>query len=98
MLRILIADLLDSRIRIPHEFSCRSQLVFTTGAGDAFVGGLLAYLSQETDWKKSEKIKEAVMWGNCCGSLAITKKGAMTALPSEKELCLILAQLKSEQS
>ncbi|KKD58865.1 fructokinase [Grimontia sp. AD028] len=57
--------------------------VDTTGAGDAFVGGLLGYLSRISgdSWKNAETAKEAVFWGNACGALATTQKGAMTALP-----------------
>ncbi|WP_325895013.1 aminoimidazole riboside kinase [Grimontia sp. NTOU-MAR1] len=57
--------------------------VDTTGAGDAFVGGLLGYFSRLSgdSWKHTEKAKGAVVWANACGALATTQKGAMTALP-----------------
>ncbi|MDA0116743.1 aminoimidazole riboside kinase [Vibrio sp. T11.5] len=58
----------------------------TTGAGDAFVGGLLAKLSQYNDWQQLEVIQSAVKWANGCGALATTQKGAMTALPSYQAL------------
>lgn len=64
--------------------------VDTTGAGDAFVGGLLARLSQTDDWQQQGIISEAVLWGNACGGLATTKKGAMTALPSKEALLDLL--------
>ncbi|PAU39081.1 aminoimidazole riboside kinase [Vibrio coralliilyticus] len=60
--------------------------VDTTGAGDAFVGGLLAKLSQYNYWQQLEVIKSAVKWANGCGALATTQKGAMTALPSYQAL------------
>lgn len=60
--------------------------VDTTGAGDAFVGGLLAKLSQTTDWVNHETIESAVKWANGCGALATTQKGAMTALPTQQAL------------
>ncbi|WED29914.1 aminoimidazole riboside kinase [Vibrio sp. DW001] len=60
--------------------------VDTTGAGDAFIGGLLARLAQSNNWSDCEVVAEAVLWGNGCGALAITKKGAMTALPTKEEL------------
>ena len=60
--------------------------VDTTGAGDAFVGGLLAKLSQYNDWQQLEVIHSAVKWANGCGALATTQKGAMTALPSYQAL------------
>ncbi|MCL9773777.1 aminoimidazole riboside kinase [Vibrio methylphosphonaticus] len=58
----------------------------TTGAGDAFVGGLLVRLAQSDEWNNIATIMEAVQWGNGCGALATTKKGAMTALPTQCEL------------
>lgn len=60
--------------------------VDTTGAGDAFVGGLLAKLSQYNDWQQLEVIHSAVKWANGCGALATTQKGAMTALPCYQAL------------
>lgn len=62
------------------------NVVDTTGAGDAFVSGLLAYLSQHDDWQQEAKVIEAVRWGNVCGALATTKKGAMSALPNQQVL------------
>lgn len=56
--------------------------VDTTGAGDAFVGGLLTYLAKSKDWNKQDNISQAVGWANGCGALATTQKGAMTALPT----------------
>ncbi len=60
--------------------------VDTTGAGDAFVGGLLAKLARSGEWSNKENIKAAVQWANGCGALATTQKGAMTALPTEAAL------------
>ncbi|MHA2708872.1 aminoimidazole riboside kinase [Vibrio owensii] len=58
----------------------------TTGAGDAFVGGLLARLAQHNEWAHKEAIHSAVNWANGCGALATTQKGAMTALPTQDAL------------
>lgn len=60
--------------------------VDTTGAGDAFVGGLLARLAQHNEWTNKEAIHSAVNWANGCGALATTQKGAMTALPTQDAL------------
>ncbi|GAM68142.1 fructokinase [Vibrio sp. JCM 19236] len=60
--------------------------VDTTGAGDAFVGGLLASLARAEQWQSADAIRHAVKWANACGALATTQKGAMTALPTESEL------------
>ncbi|ELM6649362.1 aminoimidazole riboside kinase [Vibrio vulnificus] len=62
------------------------QVVDTTGAGDAFVSGLLAMLSQHNQWQQSSIVQQAVRWGNVCGALATTQKGAMSALPNQAQL------------
>ena len=62
------------------------DVVDTTGAGDAFVCGVLAYLSQHSDWQLAATITQAIQWGNICGALATTQKGAMTALPTQSAL------------
>lgn len=64
----------------------------TTGAGDAFVGGLLACLSQHSYWKHHQIINSAIRWANGCGALATTQKGAMTALPTKMELMEFIHQ------
>lgn len=60
--------------------------VDTTGAGDAFVGGLLAKLSQHEEWSNQQVVDSAIQWANGCGALATTQKGAMTALPTQEAL------------
>ncbi len=62
----------------------------TTGAGDAFVGGLLYRLSVAQDWHNQATILDAVKWANGCGALATTQKGAMTALPNQAALYAFL--------
>ncbi|MCT8533423.1 aminoimidazole riboside kinase [Glaesserella parasuis] len=61
--------------------------VDTTGAGDAFVSGLLAGLSQVSNWKESDAVLvEVIRNANASGALATTAKGAMSALPNKAEL------------
>ena len=60
--------------------------VDTTGAGDAFVGGLLAGLSQHSDWKEISVLEQIIRQANACGALATTAKGAMSALPNKAQL------------
>ncbi|MCG3723795.1 aminoimidazole riboside kinase [Vibrio cincinnatiensis] len=62
----------------------------TTGAGDAFVGGMLAQLSRLEIWNEWEVIEKAISWGNACGAFATTQKGAMTALPTLNQLQEVL--------
>ena len=60
--------------------------VDTTGAGDAFVGGLLAGLSQHPNWKEIPVLEQILCQANACGALATTAKGAMSALPNKAKL------------
>lgn len=60
--------------------------VDTTGAGDAFVGGLLAGLSQHPNWKEIPVLEQILRQANACGALATTAKGAMFALPNKAQL------------
>ncbi|OOF68232.1 aminoimidazole riboside kinase [Rodentibacter caecimuris] len=63
------------------------QPVDTTGAGDAFVGGLLTGLSEYPDWKQNnETLAHIIRQANACGALATTAKGAMSALPNKMQL------------
>ncbi|WP_077620000.1 aminoimidazole riboside kinase [Bacillus sinesaloumensis] len=65
------------------------QSVDTTGAGDAFVSGLLYQFSKRdkriTDYTLDE-IKEIATFASVSGALAVSQKGAMTALPSIKQV------------
>ena len=67
------------------------QPVDTTGAGDAFVSGLLAGLSQVADWKNEAVLVDVIRKANASGALATTAKGAMSALPTKAQLEAFLA-------
>ncbi|MEG6258161.1 aminoimidazole riboside kinase [Enterobacter bugandensis] len=56
------------------------QCVDTTGAGDAFVAGLLFGLAA------GQELVPAIALAQRCGALATTAKGAMTALPWQHDL------------
>ncbi len=57
-----------------------TEVVDTTAAGDAFMGGLAAALIE--GWP----LEEAVRWGNAAGSLASSKLGAQPSLPTREAL------------
>ena len=57
-----------------------TEVVDTTAAGDAFMGGLAAALIAD------RPLEEAVRWGNAAGSLACTKLGAQPSLPHREAL------------
>lgn len=56
------------------------KAVDTTAAGDAFLGGLAAALSE------GKMLDEAVRWGNAAGALAATRMGAQPSLPQRADL------------
>lgn len=63
------------------------QPVDTTGAGDAFVSGLLAGLSQYQNWQEDRDVLvQVIRQANASGALATTAKGAMSALPNRTQL------------
>lgn len=60
--------------------------VDTTGAGDAFVAGLLAGLAIYGLVEDEQVLSTVIRQAQVCGALATTAKGAMTALPYRREL------------
>lgn len=68
------------------------QPVDTTGAGDAFVGGLLAGLVKEKNWQSGNNLVQVIRQANASGALATTAKGAMSALPTKEQLDAYLAE------
>lgn len=65
---------------VKHYPATPVQCVDTTGAGDAFVAGLLYGLAA------SQELVPAIALAQRCGALATTAKGAMTALPWQHDL------------
>ncbi|PKU64284.1 probable fructokinase-6, chloroplastic [Dendrobium catenatum] len=59
--------------------------VDTTGAGDAFVAGLLSQLATDVSLLKDEdRLREALKFANACGALTVTERGAIPALPTRE--------------
>ena len=63
------------------------EVVDTTAAGDAFVGGLAVSLL------RGDSLPAAVRYAVCTGALAVTKFGAQTSLPSAGEVQAFMATL-----
>jgi fructokinase len=69
------------------------KVVDTTGAGDAFVSGLLYCINESSKAFEDHSLDEMasmIRFANVSGGLAVTKKGAMTGLPSLSEVQEIL--------
>lgn len=70
-----------------HHFAGMSvNCVDSTGAGDAFVAGLLTGLSSTGLSTDERGMRRIIDLAQRCGALAVTAKGAMTALPCRQEL------------
>ncbi|GAC90575.1 ribokinase [Anoxybacillus flavithermus NBRC 109594] len=64
----------------------RVPVVDTTGAGDTFNGALAVALS------KGMELEEACRYANAAAALSVTKLGAQTGMPTERELESFLAE------
>ena len=62
------------------------NVVDTVAAGDAFNGGLAVALSED------QPFAEALHWGLAAGALAVTRRGAQSAMPTRADLLAFLAQ------
>ncbi|HSL46118.1 MAG TPA: ribokinase [Anaerolineales bacterium] len=58
----------------------KADVVDTTAAGDAFIGGFASALLE------NKSLEEAVRYGCACGALATTKFGAQPSLPTRVEV------------
>ncbi|KAI4388925.1 hypothetical protein MLD38_001213 [Melastoma candidum] len=58
--------------------------VDTTGAGDAFVAGLLSQLASDLSLIQDEdRLRDSLRFANACGAITVTERGAIPALPTK---------------
>ncbi len=68
------------------------DFVEATGAGDAFVGGILVSILERMNEELQiyelgkDETRKMLTFANACGALTVTKKGVIPALPSLKEV------------
>jgi ribokinase len=79
------ALLVNSQIT-KHIPSFRVDVIDTTAAGDAFIGGFASALLE------NKSLEEAVRYGCACGALAATRFGAQPSLPTKEEVEAFLSQ------
>lgn len=73
--------------------SIKVKPVDTTGAGDAFMSGIIYYVDSFGLNMEINIIKEMLKFSNICGALTTTKKGAIGSFPEKEE---ILKYMESE--
>ena len=83
--------LIVSRQRVTHVPSHKVDVVDTTAAGDAFIGGFAAKLLESASLPADSEaqtlaIQNAVRYACACGALATTKFGAQPSMPTKVDV------------
>ena len=65
---------------VTHVQAYPVQVIDTTAAGDAFIGGFASALL------KNKSLEEAVRYGSACGALSTTQFGAQPSLPTREDV------------
>ncbi len=64
----------------------KTNVVDTTAAGDAFTGGFLFALAEQSDINKAltnqDTLEQIVLFASKCGAFTVARQGAFTALPT----------------
>jgi ribokinase len=79
-----------------HVDTFKVNVVDTTAAGDAFIGGFASKLMESNGLpldvqERALALQNAVRYGCACGALATTKFGAQPSLPTKEDVVAILA-------
>ncbi|CAL9751685.1 unnamed protein product [Musa acuminata subsp. burmannicoides] len=70
------------------------EQVDTTGAGDAFVAGILSQLASDVSLLQDEQwLREALKFANACGALTVMERGAIPALPTREAVLSALVNM-----
>ena len=62
----------------------KSKIVDTTGAGDAFLAGLISRFYKDSNLDKESKIRDHIEFASICGLLTCFGEGAIEQQPEEK--------------
>ena len=72
-----------------------SKVIDTTGAGDAFLAGLISRYYFESNWDDQSKIKDNIKFASICGLLTCLGEGAIEPQPEDKLIYAFLEDLGS---
>ena len=72
-----------------------SKIIDTTGAGDAFLAGLISRYYSDSNLDDHEKIKENIKFSSVCGLLTCYGEGAIEQQPEEKSVYKFLEDFGS---
>jgi len=91
--------LIVTQAMIKHVPAFKVEVVDTTAAGDAFIGGFAAKLLESDGLPSSMQeqaltLQNAVQYGCACGALATTKFGAQPSLPTRDEVERFISALQ----
>ncbi|KAF5457514.1 hypothetical protein F2P56_021613 [Juglans regia] len=95
---LLVTDGPDGCRYYTKEFSGRVgglevDAVDTTGAGDAFVAGILSQLAVDLSLlQKEDLLRDALKFANTCGALTVMERGAIPALPTREAVLNAMLQ------
>ena len=76
----------DQALRKRYFPACPVKAVDTTAAGDCFNGAFVTALS------RGRSIAEAIRFATCASALSVTRKGAQSSIPDEKEVLIMEEQ------
>ena len=63
-----------------EALSLKNEVIYTTGAGDAFNGALAVALAKDSNYK------DAIIFANKVGGISTTRLGAANSMPLLKEV------------
>ncbi|KAL0541972.1 hypothetical protein IC582_022055 [Cucumis melo] len=70
----------------------KAKPIDTTGAGDAFVSGILFRVASDPSiFQDEQRLQDALRFANACGAITVMERGAIPALPTKEAVQKILS-------